>query len=53
MKGRVSTVKKNWKSKIAKMTGENRKLNKKVIRLKASWDEVEDILNKSVKRKKR
>lgn len=46
-------MKKNWKSQIAKFTGKNRKLDKKILRLKASWDEVEDILNKSVKTKKK
>ncbi len=38
---------------MAKATGGNRSLDKKILRLKRSWDEVEDILNKSVKRKKR
>lgn len=42
-------MKKGWKLKLAKLTGNNRKLNKRILRLKASWDEVEDILNKSVK----
>lgn len=46
-------MKKNWKSKVAKMTGNNRKFDKKILRMKASWDEVEDILNKSVKVKKK
>lgn len=46
-------MKKGWKMKVAKITGANQKLNKKIMRLKASWDEVEDILNKSVKKKKR
>jgi hypothetical protein len=46
-------MKKNWKSKVAQMTGNNRKLDKKILRMKASWDEVEDILNKSVKIKKK
>jgi len=46
-------MKKTWKSKIAKATGGNRTLDRKVMRLKASWDEVESILNNSVKKKKR
>lgn len=46
-------MKKNWKSQIAKATGSNHKLNKKVLRLKASWDEVEGILNNAQKRKKK
>lgn len=46
-------MKKSWKSKVAKFTGNNRKLDKKILRLKASWDEVEEMLNKSVKSKKK
>jgi len=46
-------MKKNWKSQIARLTGNMRKLDKKILLLKKSWDEVEDILNKSVKIKKK
>jgi hypothetical protein len=46
-------MKKNWKSQIAKATGGNQKLDKKVMSLKSSWDEVEGILNKAVKKKKK
>ncbi len=46
-------MKKNWKYKMAKATGSNYKLNKKVLQLKRSWDEVEGILNSSMKKKKR
>jgi hypothetical protein len=46
-------MKKNWKSKIAKVTGNNRNLDKKVMRIKASWDEVEKILNTATKKKKK
>lgn len=46
-------MKKNWKTKVAKVTGGNRSLNKRVMKLKSSWDEVEDILNKSMKKKKK
>jgi hypothetical protein len=46
-------VKKDWKSKVARATGGNHKLDKKVLRLKSSWDEVQGLLNKSVKKKKK
>jgi hypothetical protein len=46
-------MKKNWKTKVAKATGGNRSLDKRVMKLKTSWDEVEDILNKSVKKKRK
>lgn len=46
-------MKKSWKWKVAKVTGYNRKLDRKILKLKASWDEVEDILNKSVKKKRK
>lgn len=46
-------MKKNWKTKVAKVTGGNNKLDKKVMKLKSSWDEVEGILNKPVKKKKK
>ncbi|NLL74051.1 MAG: hypothetical protein GX237_11065 [Clostridiales bacterium] len=45
-------MKKDWKYKVAKITGGNYKLNKKVMGLKKSWDEVEGILNGSQKKKK-
>jgi len=42
-------MRKDWKYKVAKITGSNYKLNKKVMRLKKSWDEVEKILNQTAK----
>lgn len=44
-------MKQSWKSKVAKATGGNRELDRKIMRLKSSWDEVEGILGKSVKKK--
>jgi hypothetical protein len=46
-------MKPNWKYKVAKATGGNRSIDKKILKLKSSWDEVETILNSSVKKKKR
>lgn len=43
---------KSLKSKIARATACNYKLNKKIVRLKCSWDEVEAILNGAIKKKK-
>jgi len=45
-------MKKTWKSKVARATGNNHKFNKKILKLKSSWDEVEGMLNNSVKKKK-
>jgi len=46
-------MKPNWKYKVAKMTGANRSIDKKILKIKTSWDEVSAILNSSAKRKKR
>lgn len=46
-------MKRSWKYKIAKATGANQKLNKKILRIKASWDEVNSILNGAVNKKKK
>jgi hypothetical protein len=46
-------MKSSWKSKVAKATGANRDLDRKFMRLKASWDEVDGILSKSVKKKRK
>ncbi len=46
-------MKKSWKFKIAKFTGANRNLDRKIFKMKSSWDEVEGILNKAVKKKKK
>jgi len=46
-------MKKDWKAKLARITGRNPKLDRKILQLKKSWDEVEDMLNKSVKIKKK
>lgn len=48
-----ATMKKNWKSKVAKATGGNRSFDRKVLKMKSSWDEVESILNTTVKTKKK
>lgn len=46
-------MKKGWKSQIAKVTGTNPKLDRKILRMKKSWDEVSGILNSSAKKKKK
>ncbi len=46
-------MKKNWKTKIAKATGGNRNLDKRMLKLKSSWDEVEGMLNSAVKKKRK
>lgn len=52
-KGMVITIKRSSiKYKICKYTATNYKLNKKVLKLKRSWDEVEAILNSAVNKKK-
>lgn len=44
---------KKLKSKISRATGNNYKLNKKILQLKRSWDEVEGIINNvKIKKKK-
>ena len=45
-------MKQKWKSKLARATAGNYKLNKKIMRIKRSWDEVESILNGSAKVKR-
>lgn len=47
-----ASMKKNWKTSVAKATGGNHNLDRKIMKLKCSWDEVEGLLNKSVKKKK-
>lgn len=47
-----TSMKKTWKSKVARATGNNHKIDKKILKLKASWDEVEGMLNSSVRKKK-
>lgn len=46
-------MKQKWKYKLAKFTGSSYKLNKKVMQLKRSWDEVEGIINQTSKKKKK
>ncbi len=46
-------MKKNWRFKVAKVTGGNQKIDRKFMKLKSSWDEVEGMLNSSVKKRKR
>ena len=43
----------SWKLKVARATGSNYKLNKKIMQIKRSWDEVEGILNKAAKKKRK
>lgn len=43
----------SWKQKVARATGSNYKLNKKIMQIKRSWDEVEGILNKAAKKKRK
>jgi hypothetical protein len=44
---------KSWKSQVAKVTGMNPKFDRKVLRLKKSWDEVSNLLNSVAKKKKK
>jgi len=46
-------MKRDWKYKLAKITGCNYKLNKKIMRLKKSWDEVKKIVNQMSKKDKK
>lgn len=46
-------MKKDWRFKVAKVTGGNQKIDRKFMKLKSSWDEVEGMLNSSVKKRKR
>lgn len=46
-------MKSNWKSQVAKVTGTNPKFDRKVLKMKRSWDEVSNLLNSSVKKKKK
>lgn len=46
-------MKKDWKYKLAKITGCNYKLNRKIMRFKRSWDEVDKILNQGIKKGKK
>jgi hypothetical protein len=47
------SMKSNWKSQVAKVTGTNMKFDRKVLKIKKSWDEVSSLLNGSVKKKKK
>lgn len=44
-------MKNNWKYKLSRVTGGNPKLDRKILKLKSSWDEVEKMLNSSTKKK--
>lgn len=44
---------KKLKNKISRATCSNYKLNKKILQLKRSWDEVESILNNAMNKKKK
>lgn len=46
-------MKKKWKGKLAKLSNCNRDLNRKVLKIKHSWDEVDNILNALGKKGKR
>lgn len=46
-------MKQKWKYKLARATGSNYKLNKKIMQLKRSWDEVEAVLGGSDKSKRK
>lgn len=37
----------DWRKSLAQMTGNYRELDKKALRMKKSWDEVEKLLSKS------
>jgi hypothetical protein len=39
--------------KAAKLTGEYRSFDRKIMKMKSSWDEVEGILKSSSKKKKK
>ncbi|NLJ97218.1 MAG: hypothetical protein GX321_08690 [Clostridiales bacterium] len=43
----------NLKQKIARATAGNKKLNKKIMQIKRSWDEVEGIINGTPKKRKK
>jgi hypothetical protein len=53
MRTEGALMKKNWKWKVAKATGGNRNLDRRIMKLKSSWDEVEGILNSVSKKKRR
>ena len=42
---------KKLKQKLARATACHYKLNRKILKIKKSWDQVEGMLNQSVKRK--
>ncbi len=46
-------MKNNWKSQVARVTGTNPKFDRKVLKMKKSWDEVSSILNSGAKKKKK
>lgn len=45
-------MKNTWKLQISKITGNYPKIDKKLFRIKKSWDEVSGILNTGKKKKK-
>jgi len=48
----VFNLKKSLKSQISKVLGSNNQLNKNVIRIKKSWDEIAEILGANKKKPK-
>ena len=46
-------MKPTWKQKVAKSTAGNVSLNKKVMKMKQSWDEVDKILSSAGGKKKK
>jgi hypothetical protein len=47
------SMKNDWKLQISKMTGNYPKIDKKLFRIKRSWDEVAGIINTGIKKKKK
>lgn len=43
----------SWKAKLARATSGNIELNKKALKMKKSWDEVEKLLQPNKKTKKK
>lgn len=46
-------MKKKWKGKLAQLSNSNRDLNRKALKIKHSWDEVDSILSSLGKGKRR
>ncbi len=46
-------LKSDWKRKAAKFTGGYRGFDRKIMKMKSSWDVVEGMLNGSAKKKRK